>query len=69
LPCRVSDVPFWWRCDEDDGWHAAIEIRRAVEAVYGYFLDLERNIVATDPTVVSIVKVTDGPSARARPSL
>ena len=43
------------------GMHAAIEIRRGVEAVYGYFLDLERNIVATDPTVESVVKLTDGP--------
>jgi hypothetical protein len=29
--------------------------------VYGFFLDLERNIVATDPTVESVVKVTEGP--------
>lgn len=41
--------------------HAEIEINRPVEAVYGIFLDLERNIVATDPTVESVVKVTEGP--------
>jgi uncharacterized membrane protein len=41
--------------------HAEIEINRPVQAVYGFFLDLERNIVATDPTVESVVKVTDGP--------
>ena len=40
---------------------AEIEINRPVEAVYGFFLDLERNIVATDPTVESVVKVTEGP--------
>ena len=43
------------------GMQADIEINRPVEAVYGFFLDLERNIVATDPTVESVVKVTDGP--------
>lgn len=43
------------------GMQAEIEINRPVEAVYGFFLDLERNIVATDPTVESVVKVTEGP--------
>jgi uncharacterized membrane protein len=43
------------------GMHAEIEINRPIGAVYGFFLDLERNIVATDPTVESVVKVTDGP--------
>ena len=40
---------------------AAIEIARPVDAVYGFFLDMERNIVATDPTVESVVKTTEGP--------
>jgi uncharacterized membrane protein len=43
------------------GMHAEIEIARPVEAVYAFFLDLERNIVATDPTVESVVKLTEGP--------
>jgi hypothetical protein len=43
------------------GMHAEIEIDSPVEAVYGFFLDLERNIVSTDPTVDSVVKITDGP--------
>ena len=43
------------------GMHAQIGIHRPVEAVYGFFIDLERNIVATDPAVESVVKVTDGP--------
>ena len=38
-----------------------IEIQRPVEPVYGFFLDLERNIVRTDPTVESVVKTTEGP--------
>jgi hypothetical protein len=38
-----------------------IEIKRPVEPVYGFFLDLERNIVRTDPTVESVVKTTEGP--------
>jgi uncharacterized membrane protein len=38
-----------------------IEIRRPVEPVYGFFLDLERNIVRTDPTVESVVKTSEGP--------
>jgi hypothetical protein len=38
-----------------------IEIQRPVEPVYGFFLDLERNIVHTDPTVESVVKTTEGP--------
>jgi len=40
---------------------SVIEIRRPVEAVYGFFLDLERSIVRTDPTVESVVKTTEGP--------
>jgi hypothetical protein len=43
------------------GIRASIEIDRSVEAVFGYFLDLERNIPAADPKVASVVKVTDGP--------
>jgi uncharacterized membrane protein len=43
------------------GMHAEIEINRPVDAVYGFFLDLERNIVATDPSVESVARVTDGP--------
>ena len=43
------------------GMQAEIQINQPVEAVYGFFLDLERNIVATDPTVESVVKVTEGP--------
>ena len=43
------------------GMQAEIEINRPVDAVFGFFLDLERNIVATDSTVVSVVKVTEGP--------
>jgi uncharacterized membrane protein len=43
------------------GMRAEIEINRPVEAVYAHFLDLERNIVANDPTVESVVKVTEGP--------
>jgi len=40
---------------------SVIEIKRPVEAVYGFFLDLERSIIATDPTVESVVKTTEGP--------
>jgi uncharacterized protein YndB with AHSA1/START domain len=40
---------------------SVIEIKRPVEAVYGFFLDLERSIPATDPTVESVVKTTEGP--------
>lgn len=44
------------------GMEAEIEIDRPVAAVYGYFLDLEHTIRATDPTTVaSVVKVTEGP--------
>jgi uncharacterized protein YndB with AHSA1/START domain len=38
-----------------------IEINRPIEAVFGFFLDLEQSVVHTDPKVVSVVKVTDGP--------
>lgn len=41
--------------------HSEIVINRPVEAVYGFFLDMERNIVATDPTVESVVKTSEGP--------
>jgi hypothetical protein len=40
---------------------SAIEIKRPVEAVYSFFLDLERSITATDPTVESVVRTTEGP--------
>ena len=40
---------------------SSIEIKRTVEEVYAFFLDLERSIVATDPTVESVVKTTEGP--------
>jgi len=43
------------------GMQAEIEINRPIEAVYEFFLDLEHNIVATDPTVDSVVKLTEGP--------
>jgi uncharacterized protein YndB with AHSA1/START domain len=43
------------------GMKSAIDIDRPVEAVYGFFLDLERSIVRTDPTVESVVKTTEGP--------
>jgi uncharacterized protein YndB with AHSA1/START domain len=43
------------------GMQSMIEIKQPVEAVYGFFLDLERSILATDPTVESVVKTTDGP--------
>jgi uncharacterized membrane protein len=40
---------------------SVIEIRRPVEAVYAFWLDLERSIMRTDPTVESVVKTTEGP--------
>ncbi len=40
---------------------SVIEINRPVESVYGFLLDLERSIVSTDPTVLSVVKKTEGP--------
>jgi hypothetical protein len=43
------------------GMKSAIDIDRPVEAVYGFFLDLERSIVRTDATVESVVKTTQGP--------
>jgi uncharacterized membrane protein len=36
------------------GMHAAVTIQRPVNEVYGFFLDLERTIPATDPTVDSV---------------
>ena len=41
--------------------HSVIEINRPVEPVFGFFLDLEQNIVRTDPKVESVVKMTEGP--------
>ena len=43
------------------GMEASIEIGRPIEAVFGYFLDLETNIVETDPKVRSVLKTTNGP--------
>ncbi|SRR6266508_4647051 len=43
------------------GMETSIQIDRPVETVFGFFLDLERTIVATDPKVQSVVKTTDGP--------
>jgi uncharacterized membrane protein len=43
------------------GMETSIQINRPVETVYGFFLDLERNIVATDPKVESVVKTSEGP--------
>ena len=43
------------------GMTSAIDIDRPVDTVYGFFLDLERSIVRTDPTVESVVKTTEGP--------
>jgi len=40
---------------------SVIEIRRPVEAVYAFWLDLERSIIRTDPTIESVVKTTEGP--------
>jgi len=40
---------------------SVIEINRQVEPVFGFFLDLEQSVVRTDPKVVSVVKVTEGP--------
>ncbi len=40
---------------------SVVEIRRPVEAVYAFWLDLERSIIRTDPTVESVVKTTEGP--------
>ena len=40
---------------------SVIEIKRPVKAVYALWLDLERSIVRTDPTVESVVKTSEGP--------
>jgi hypothetical protein len=40
---------------------SVIEINRPVEPVFGFFLDLERSVIRTDPKVKSVVKVTEGP--------
>jgi uncharacterized protein YndB with AHSA1/START domain len=42
------------------GMETSIEIDRPVETVFGFFMDLERTIVATDPKVQSVVKTTEG---------
>jgi hypothetical protein len=44
------------------GMEASIEIGRPIEAVFGYFLDLETNIIETDPKVRSVLKTSDGPA-------
>jgi hypothetical protein len=41
---------------------SVIGISRPVESVFGFFLDLEQNIVRTDPKVESVVKTTEGPT-------
>ncbi len=43
------------------GMKSAIDIDRPVDAVCGFFLDLERSFFRTDPTVESVVKTTEGP--------
>jgi hypothetical protein len=43
------------------GMETSIEIDRPVERVFGFFLDLERTVVATDPEVQSVVKTSPGP--------
>jgi uncharacterized membrane protein len=43
------------------GMQSVIEISRPVEVVYGFWSDLEHSIVRTDPTVESVVKITEGP--------
>jgi uncharacterized protein YndB with AHSA1/START domain len=40
---------------------SVIEIKRPIELVFRFFLDLEQSIVRTDPTVESVVKTTEGP--------
>ena len=43
------------------GMETSIEINRPVASVFGFFLDLERNVLATDPKVRSVIKTTKGP--------
>jgi uncharacterized protein YndB with AHSA1/START domain len=43
------------------GMEASIEIARPPEAVFAFFADLERNVLATDTSVQSIAKNTEGP--------
>jgi uncharacterized protein YndB with AHSA1/START domain len=43
------------------GMETSIRINRPVETVFEFFLDLERNVIATDPRVQSIVKTSEGP--------
>ena len=43
------------------GMETSIEINRPVASVFGFFLDLERNVLATDPKVRSVIKTTEGP--------
>jgi hypothetical protein len=45
------------------GMQSESEIKCPVEAVYDFFLDIEKTITRTDPTVESIVKITQGPVA------
>lgn len=50
-----------WEVMNVSGMEASVEIERPVDDVFGFFLDLERQIPATDPKVRSVVKTTEGP--------
>jgi len=43
------------------GMQATIEIKRRVEDVYAFFLDLDRSMTPTDHMVQSVVKTPEGP--------
>lgn len=43
------------------GMHATQVIDRSLEEVFGFFLNLDHTIVATDPKVASVTKETAGP--------
>jgi uncharacterized protein YndB with AHSA1/START domain len=43
------------------GMRATQLINRPIEDVFAFFLNLERTIMATDPKVASVRKVTEGP--------
>jgi len=43
------------------GMETSIEINRPVASVFEFFLDLERNVLSTDPKVRSVIKTTEGP--------
>lgn len=43
------------------GMETSIEINRPVASVFRFFLDLERNVLATDPKVRPVIKTTEGP--------